>query len=81
MAQIIIGVIVYIIINVFVAGKFDSIANMKGHEGYFSWCFVLGVIGWAMVIALPDRNQSIVKYESVSAAPATASDDERLPEL
>lgn len=30
----------------------------KGHSNrkYFWWCFWLGFVGWAMVIALPDRN-------------------------
>ena len=48
--------IVFLVIGMFAAQKFESIANMKGHEGYFWWCFWLGFVGWAMVIALPDRN-------------------------
>ena len=39
--------IVFLVIGMFAAQKFESIANMKGHEGYFWWCFWLGAIGWA----------------------------------
>ena len=64
---IIIWLVIYLGINAFVAIKFESIANMKGHTSadmighteYFWWCFWLGAIGWAMVIALPDRNQQV----------------------
>lgn len=55
-------VILVIIIDVFVSKKFEEIANMKGHSVYFWWCFWLTSIGWAMVIALPDRN---IKFPGV----------------
>lgn len=56
-----------LVFNAVTASKFEAIANMKGHYGYFWWCFLLGAIGWAMVIALPDRKFEI---PDVSNAPA-----------
>lgn len=53
-----IGVIVGLFIAVIAADKFDKIAQMKGHQGYFWWCFWLGIIGWIMVAALPDRGKT-----------------------
>ncbi len=44
------------ILRLLIAGKFNSIAIMKGHDSHFGWCFWLGVIGYLMVIALPDLN-------------------------
>lgn len=50
-------VAIFFVIDWFVAKRFDEIAQMKGQppKKYFWWCFWLGMIGWAMVIALPDR--------------------------
>ncbi len=47
----------YIILGWLISGRFESIANEKGHYGYFWWCFWLGIIGCLMVVALPDRNE------------------------
>ncbi len=46
--------IMALIIQLLIADKFNAIAIMKGHDGYFGWCFLLGIVGWCMVIALPD---------------------------
>ena len=43
-------------INWIIAEKFESIANEKGYSGYLWWCFWLGIIGYLMVVALPNRN-------------------------
>ena len=42
----------------FIAKEFYAIAVEKGHwnRKYVWGCFWLGFVGWAMVIALPDRN-------------------------
>ena len=82
MEYIIIFLIIFFAISAFVAMKFEAIANMKGHTGYFWWCFWLGAIGWAMVIALPDRNQgdSIQESGNVDSSLAARTDD-TLPEL
>jgi hypothetical protein len=40
-----------------IADEMRSIAAQKGHDSskYFHYCFWLGIAGWAIVIALPDR--------------------------
>lgn len=55
MAYFIVGAVIGLVISGIAAGKFNEIAQMKGHNGYFWWCFWLGIIGWIMVAALPDR--------------------------
>lgn len=66
-----ISITVELVIAYFAARKFEEIAEMKGHSGYFAWCFWLGIIGWCMVIALPDRSNKT----------AEKAVDESLPEL
>jgi hypothetical protein len=58
--------LVLLVIDWFAAKQFDEIARMKGHTNskYFWWCFWLGVFGWAMVIALPDRGAAQIKAPS-----------------
>ena len=56
-AGIVIGCIVMLIVYGAAASAFEQIANEKGHEGYFWWCFLCGIVGWLMVAALPDRKQ------------------------
>ena len=49
------GIVVALIIDYFIAKKFEEIAEMKGHIGstYFWYTFIFGVVGMLMVIALP----------------------------
>lgn len=54
MEWIIVSCVVMLIISALVATKFEEIAKMKGHTGYFWWCFLLGPAGWLMVVALPN---------------------------
>lgn len=61
MEVIVLAGFIMFVIQMLVASKFETIARMKGHSGYFGWCVWLGLIGWAMVIALPDRNQPAPK--------------------
>lgn len=85
MAVLIILCLVVIVIYFVSATEFQRIAEMKGHQGnkYFLWCLLCGPVGWAMVIALPDRDQSQDQTRpqtpAQSQAPAQSSDD--LPEL
>ncbi len=78
------AVAVDLVISGFIATKFDDIAKLKGHDGYFLWCFLLGPVGWAMVIALPDRNAP-TSQTSGAAHPASsrtaAEPDDTLPDL
>jgi hypothetical protein len=48
---------VFFTMDYFISKKFEDIANLKGHEGYFWWCFWLGLLGWIMVAALPDNRE------------------------
>ena len=75
-------------ISAITARKFDHIANAKGHSGYFGWCFFLGVIGWAMVIALPDRKIAFPDFSVLldlkskgAYKNAISEENDRLPEL
>ena len=81
--RVILLIIVYLVLDVAISRKFDLIALEKGHSGYFGWCFFLGVAGWAMVIALPDRKRpfSDNSRSTVSATEQQQSPDDRLPEL
>lgn len=80
--------VISLVIDILVTFKFSAIAEMKGHEGYFWWCFWLGAIGWMMVIALPDRGIAPsrpdggfrISQEPQKTQPAPQK-EERLPEL
>lgn len=64
-----------IVIAWFAAKEFYEIATMKGYpeKKYFWWCFFVGLVGWPMVIALPDRASKT--YESSTV------DTNELPDL
>ena len=51
---------VVLIINYFVAKQFESVAYDKGYNDskYFHFCFWLGIVGYLLVIALPDRGSN-----------------------
>ena len=52
-------VIVFIIIQFFIAAEMEEIAKIKGCEyskRYFWFSFLLGLPGWIMVAALPNKN-------------------------
>lgn len=83
MVYFVIGLIIGLLVLFFVAGEFQEIAEMKGHESrrYFWWTFLTGVPGMLMVIALPNLNvmvpaagnarpQTYVPTPSTPAAPA-----------
>lgn len=63
MVPIIIGCIscvILLVISYLVAIEFYVIAQSKGHNSkkYFWFPFLLGIIGYLMVVALPDRIDS-----------------------
>ena len=47
---------IVIILAVFIAKKFSYVAEEKGYDqSQFFWiCFFLGIVGWLLVILLPD---------------------------
>lgn len=65
----ILGALVALGVNALVAARFAEIAEYKGHgENYFWWCFLLGVPGYLMVVALPDiEARPKVEKKSVSS--------------
>ncbi len=83
----VIGVMIWI--QYMIAQNFYFIACHKGYDDrkYFHFCFWLGVCGWIMVAALPDRGQhsaapSSYGNPSVSAnAPAANAGSDELPQL
>lgn len=57
--------VAYIVLDWFIGKEFANIAAMKGHTEakYFWWSFLMGPVGYAMVIALPT-----VSNQTTSAA-------------
>ena len=49
--------IALLIVNASLASRFEQIAAEKGFsdKAYFWWCFFMGIAGYLMVVALPDR--------------------------
>lgn len=56
--------IIGVAVAVFAAFEFYSIAKMKGHDNpkYFWWSFLLGPVGWMMVIALPNCENILTNF-------------------
>lgn len=60
---IIVGAIAFIVIDALISGQFMNIAASKGDDSwkYFWFCFLFGVVGYLMVIALPDMKARSVQ--------------------
>lgn len=54
-------VLVYFVLAGIIAGLFSEAAKEKGYSSseYFWACFLLGLAGWLLVIALPDRDRGV----------------------
>ena len=67
------GAVVYLLISWAIATEFHIIAQEKGYSErkYLWYCFLFGIIGYLMVIALPDRGKRYVTRTTYSSAPAT----------
>lgn len=52
-------VVLVLLVNYLIAREYQRIATQKGFPGwrYFWWCFLMGIVGYIMVAALPDRNR------------------------
>lgn len=57
------GIVAVIVINAVLAWKFDQIAQLKGYDGYFWYCFVFGIAGYLMVVALPTDNTAVTSQK------------------
>ncbi|MEF9879718.1 MAG: hypothetical protein RSE58_08740 [Clostridia bacterium] len=53
----VVGLAIFLVINVLIAGEFANIAEEKGFERrrYWHFCFWLSFVGYLIVIALPNR--------------------------
>lgn len=74
MGLIIVFIFVGLVISYILAEEFVYIAKKKGFSDkrYFWFCFLFGIIGYLMVVALPDRKEDmlndIVKIEEKATA-------------
>lgn len=57
MFEFVCGVILYLGVSFFFAGEFAQAASAKGYpqRKYYWISFLMGLPGWLLVIALPDR--------------------------
>lgn len=65
---VIIGVIVALCCSAVIAYQFSSVAAYKGHisDKYFWFCFLFGIAGYLLVIALPDvrtKKETVKEFE------------------
>lgn len=58
-------VIAVIFLNFFIAKEFYLIAEIKGfaYQKYFWYCFLLGWVGYLIVVALPTKNVNNINDE------------------
>ena len=70
-----IGLVVMLCVMHYVANQFYRVACEKGwDERKFYWLsFLLGAVGWLLVVALPDRNPP----RSVVVAPAASESSKK----
>lgn len=71
MGWIIIGCLLALIIDFYIATEFNAVAEQKGYySAKYLWiCFFLGIVGYLLVIALPD-----ISMETQSATKKVAPD-------
>ena len=73
--------VVAILINIAISSKFELIASEKGYAGYFWWCFFLGLVGYFMVAALPNRRTPVTASTPAASTPSQTEELERLYKL
>ena len=61
MDMVIVFCILGLCVSFFLAGQFFEVANAKGYtdKKYYWICFWLGLGGWILVCALPDRGNAV----------------------
>ena len=69
------GAIIALVIDWIISHEFASIAADKGYSEsrYFWYCFIFGIFGYLMVIALPDRGHANVPTSPATPAPQAAA--------
>ena len=80
MILIVLGAIVFLVINGLLANEFHNIAIDKGYyeEKYFWIAFFLGIPGYLLIAAMPDKN---ARPANTSENAASSVNDDELPEL
>ena len=70
-------VMVVLFVQFRIADEFRNIARSKGHDAnrYFWFCFLFGIPGYLMVVALPDRHlaDGTGSADSAESTPHTAT--------
>lgn len=68
MGMIIVFFILGLCVSFFLAGQFFEVANAKGYtdKKYYWICFWLGLGGWLLVCALPDRGNVVPETPAVT---------------
>lgn len=81
-AVLILCAIIGLVVSYFIANCFYDAATAKGWSSkkYFWICFILPLIGYLLVIALPDRGKNVPSPRIPNAPPAKSYHDE-LPDL
>lgn len=53
--------LIALVISWFAAREFYKIAEDKGYHGrkYFWWAFLMPVVGYLLIVAMPDRGQDV----------------------
>ena len=67
--MIICGMVVILSLNAVIACEFLEVANNKGYYSikYFWYCFLFGIVGWLLVIALPDMSNRVMMNKMLNA--------------
>lgn len=75
MSIIVLFLICILVFNYFMAEEFYEVSMMKGflEKKYFWICFFLGIIGYLLVISLPDRAE-VKKETAQETAQETVQD-------
>ena len=70
--------VVALIIQYFIAKQFESVAADKGYHGsrFFHLSFWIGLPGWILVAALPDRGSNNENISQAAPAPITVPEQE-----
>ena len=52
-------IIFFLLVHIKLASEFHNIAIIKGYDEvkYFWYCFLFGIIGYMLIIALPDSSE------------------------
>jgi magnesium-transporting ATPase (P-type) len=72
----IVGAIVALVIAIYIAACFSDVAREKGFDGnqYFWLCLLFSIVGYLLVVALPDRKAKTTASQPFSPKPLPRKD-------